>query len=289
LDVIGLIFTHSGHSGVMSMSCLSKWWYNLGSSELVWREQCFFIYDARKKQAESHQQAIAGAQSFTEQKGPLSWRKFWQALKSNAHFMACSNCRKYPIMNVRYECIICEKYCLCVECEAKSVHPKSHILAKMSYAVSVKMYFRYIGTKNHQVTCGKCNATNFEGIRYNNWTTAEILCSECYVKSPSIVWTAQIYPDATLHKQEDLGKNHRGATCDICSARSVPINWKCTCCYDYDLCSHCEEGKRHKKKHAFLKLYWARWNWRENQWTYEKIATRFKDDVMADNSDYEEI
>eukprot|EP01124_Arcella_intermedia_P025220 TRINITY_DN4461_c0_g1_i1.p1 TRINITY_DN4461_c0_g1~~TRINITY_DN4461_c0_g1_i1.p1 ORF type:complete len:119 (-),score=19.87 TRINITY_DN4461_c0_g1_i1:27-383(-) len=84
-----------------------------------------------------------------------------------------------------------------------------------------------------------------------------------------------------------LGKNHRGAWCDICSKPSVPINWKCTCCYDYDLCSDCALNKKHTKKHAILKIYWSRFNrWSFN---YLKPSNRWKDGEHKDDSDYEEI
>jgi len=293
-DVIGFIFARAGAEAVLTMACLSRWWYNLGSSELVWREQCFILFNERKQQAETYHEEILGAQSFTEQKGILSWRAFWFALKRNAHFVECSNCRKYPLLTCRYECILCENYVLCADCESAIAtqepppHPKSHILAKMWFPVVRKFYFNYKGDPVHKTTCTKCHKKEITGRRYNKGPDVTY-CEACFqtISTPTQEWICQKYPDLHTFPAENLGKNHRGAWCDVCGQPSIPINWKCSCCYDYDLCTPCMDGKKHKKKHAILKIFFAAFSWTE--WQYIKKSDRFKDSEMSDHSDYDEL
>lgn len=289
LDVIGKIITTAGTNVVFTMACLSKWWYSLGSNEMVWREQCFLLYDRRMKLAENHHQLLAGVKSFTEQKGDLTWKKYWTALKLNAHFLACSNCRKYPLFEHRYDCINCVNFTLCLDCENKMVHPKSHILARMDYPVISKFYFEWRApTKTFNLTCSACSLTPLTGSAYCNFQTNKALCSECIRKLESAEnWYEQKLPEFELFPDDLLGKNNRGAYCDVCSVPSIPINWKCTCCYDYDLCNKCLQEKKHTKKHAIMKLYWARWA--RSSLGYLKPSKRWKDGDDKDESDYEDL
>eukprot|EP01124_Arcella_intermedia_P025221 TRINITY_DN4461_c0_g1_i2.p1 TRINITY_DN4461_c0_g1~~TRINITY_DN4461_c0_g1_i2.p1 ORF type:complete len:337 (-),score=38.52 TRINITY_DN4461_c0_g1_i2:27-1001(-) len=291
LEILGVIMTSAGINSVLKLSVLSKWWHRLGNSELVWREQCFQLYEFKNRVSQSHHQVLVGVQSFTEQKGEMSWRDYWFALKKNAHFIACCHCKKYPLMNCRYDCINCVGYTLCVDCEGALVHPKSHILAKMDHPVVTKFYFQWNGPfEEPEKGCFMCHTSPLGGPHYwNNFKKNQSACLNCFekIETERQDWYKQVLPDFAVFSPEDLGKNHRGAWCDICSKPSVPINWKCTCCYDYDLCSDCALNKKHTKKHAILKIYWSRFNrWSFN---YLKPSNRWKDGEHKDDSDYEEI
>jgi len=289
LDVIGYIFAKAGSTEVMKMSSLSKWWKSLCTSEHVWKDQCFIMYTAKKEVAESQNIEVVGAQSFSAQKGSLSWRDYWFSLKKNAHFVACSYCSKYPLMDYRFECLLCENYFLCIECEAKnneiSFHPKSHLYALMYYPVALKFYFTYSGNNNHIATCTRCGKNPFEGKKYSK--DNQILCGDCYSGLLGEGWLVQKYPDLRTYEPSTLGQNHRGARCDCCMKPSIPINWKCTCCYDYDLCDTCLKDKRHKKKHAIMKLYYSIFS--SADWRFTKQSKRFVDASMNDESDYDDL
>jgi len=242
----------------------------------------------RRNFSESHHQILAGVKSFTEQKGSLTWKKYWTALRLGAHFLSCSHCEKYPLFTGRYDCINCANYTLCLDCEKAQVHPKTHILALMNYPVITKFYFQWNQPLVFTITCSHCGVTPVTGTIYNNFQTQTKICSQCYPKIESSKdWYEQKIPDFELFPEGLLGQNYRGAFCDICGVPSIPVNWKCTCCYDYDLCNTCIEAKKHTKKHAIMKLYWSKWN--RGCLSYLKPGKRWKDADDKDESDYEDL
>ena len=55
--------------------------------------------------------------------------------ESNVHQgVTCDMCGVSPIVGVRYKCKTCHNYDLCETCEAKEVHPTSHVLMKLRLA-----------------------------------------------------------------------------------------------------------------------------------------------------------
>ena len=48
---------------------------------------------------------------------------------------------------------------------------------------------------------------------------------------------------------------HRGITCDCCRSDNVTgVRWKCSVCYDYDLCNRCFHKGAHDKAHQFYRI-----------------------------------
>lgn len=49
-----------------------------------------------------------------------------------------------------------------------------------------------------------------------------------------------------------LGVKHPNIVCDGCSSQGINgIRYKCTVCYDYDLCYTCYHGDKHNINHCF--------------------------------------
>jgi len=50
------------------------------------------------------------------------------------------------------------------------------------------------------------------------------------------------------------GVYHGGVRCDVCSAYPLRgLRWKCTVCYDYDLCHDCYMTDQHELSHPFFR------------------------------------
>jgi len=47
---------------------------------------------------------------------------------------------------------------------------------------------------------------------------------------------------------------HKGITCDGCNKTPVGVRYKCTSCFDFDLCENCESKSQHDPEHLFLKI-----------------------------------
>lgn len=48
---------------------------------------------------------------------------------------------------------------------------------------------------------------------------------------------------------------HTGINCDGCESRSIRgIRYKCSNCYDYDLCGLCYRGNKHDLSHRFKRF-----------------------------------
>ncbi len=56
------------------------------------------------------------------------------------------------------------------------------------------------------------------------------------------------------NKAESQGNVHRGISCDRCGRTPILGNrYKCTNCFDYDLCEDCEALNEHLRTHVFYK------------------------------------
>ena len=52
-----------------------------------------------------------------------------------------------------------------------------------------------------------------------------------------------------------LGTCHENITCDGCKTQKIyDLRWKCTDCYDFDLCSSCYHNNSHDINHAFKRI-----------------------------------
>ena len=48
---------------------------------------------------------------------------------------------------------------------------------------------------------------------------------------------------------------HRNVTCDGCHTSDgvIGMRWKCSRCYDFDLCTHCYMANQHSLDHRFVR------------------------------------
>jgi len=62
-------------------------------------------------------------------------------------------------------------------------------------------------------------------------------------------------PNPTPAPQQQGAAVHEGVHCDGCGAHPiVGARYKCTVCYDYDLCSKCEATGQHDERHPLIKM-----------------------------------
>ena len=52
-----------------------------------------------------------------------------------------------------------------------------------------------------------------------------------------------------------LGVKHTHIICDMCRENGVlGMRWKCSKCYDFDLCTLCYNGGKHSLDHEFVRM-----------------------------------
>ena len=61
--------------------------------------------------------------------------------------------------------------------------------------------------------------------------------------------------DLLLLSLSTLGVCHETITCDGCKTQKIcDLRWKCTVCYDFDLCSACFHNNTHNTEHVFKRF-----------------------------------
>lgn len=61
--------------------------------------------------------------------------------------------------------------------------------------------------------------------------------------------------DLRVFDNAPVGVKHPNIICDACRKHGIPgIRWKCTRCYDFDLCSQCYMADKHDLNHAFMRF-----------------------------------
>ncbi|XP_030843124.1 E3 ubiquitin-protein ligase MIB2 [Strongylocentrotus purpuratus] len=61
--------------------------------------------------------------------------------------------------------------------------------------------------------------------------------------------------DLLIYDNAAAGVKHNGVTCDECKENDIAgMRWKCSSCYDYDLCNKCYMTSKHDLKHSFLRI-----------------------------------
>jgi len=128
--------------------------------------------------------------------------------------------------------------------------------------------------------CCECHRTinqtqeNF----YETKDNQSIYCLNCFeIHLHSLSFRKLKYSPEVLLPQELVGNNPRFAHCDIkaggCWHSCRGINWKCTRCWDFDLCEHCESlGKlvpNHNPEHGLLKLYYTKFSPLKWEWSHQ--------------------
>ncbi|XP_059174283.1 uncharacterized protein LOC131954538 [Physella acuta] len=124
-------------------------------------------------------------------------------------------------------------------------------------------------------TCDECQTKGFRGVR---WKCTQCfnydLCDECYndnkhfldhvfwkivspgservVSSPRS--THKVTTDQSGPEQE-IYATHPTTTCDECQTKGFRgVRWKCTQCFNYDLCDECYKDNKHFLDHVFWKI-----------------------------------
>lgn len=67
--------------------------------------------------------------------------------------ITCEECGELPIRGVRWHCLNCPDFDLCSTCEMHTVHPKTHVLAKIRIPLPVLSQPTKVSLKPHQVKC----------------------------------------------------------------------------------------------------------------------------------------
>eukprot|EP00057_Strongylocentrotus_purpuratus_P031361 XP_784379.3 PREDICTED: E3 ubiquitin-protein ligase MIB2 isoform X1 [Strongylocentrotus purpuratus] len=61
--------------------------------------------------------------------------------------------------------------------------------------------------------------------------------------------------DLLIYDTAAAGVKHNGVMCDECKEDDIAgMRWKCSSCYDYDLCNKCYMTSKHDLKHSFLRI-----------------------------------
>jgi hypothetical protein len=199
-------------------------------------------------------------------------------------YRPCALCHQFPITGVRYKCLTCASVDLCEACEASEGHPPNHLVYKTYYPeftpqVVVKCllplpncshcgqaqacYHQFISFTQNYVFCAECRAGRGASNAHHEATNAfEMFASEspdlipCLANqtatpSSARLWKLQcgLVSDDSIVREEVRGKNPRGAWCDMklpgCITKCTAINWKCTRCFGYDVCTACEATVAH--------------------------------------------
>uniref|UniRef100_T1JDF9 RING-type E3 ubiquitin transferase n=1 Tax=Strigamia maritima TaxID=126957 RepID=T1JDF9_STRMM len=61
--------------------------------------------------------------------------------------------------------------------------------------------------------------------------------------------------DLRILDNAPIGVKHPNIICDACRKHGIPgIRWKCSRCYDFDLCTHCYMADKHDLTHPFVRI-----------------------------------
>lgn len=64
--------------------------------------------------------------------------------------------------------------------------------------------------------------------------------------------------DLIVFDNAATGAKHNNIICDGCKVHGIfGFRWKCSVCFDYDLCTKCYMADKHNLKHAFIRLFTA--------------------------------
>jgi len=202
-------------------------------------------------------------------------------------YRPCYECGAYPLQGARFECITCLDANVCVECDAKESHPKNHLLMKTFFPE--RKISQVPMTTKLKADCIMCSTEIYlPGIFYQT-ERFPVLCKNCLPPNEKY-WTLQVPPESLISK-ERLGRNPRGAICDVrlkgCLQSCTGINWKCVRCFDFDICENCQvffedptfikKVKCHSRECAIIKIYYAECCFWTN-WKHSGIRYRYHEE-----------
>jgi len=131
-----------------------------------------------------------------------------------APYNPCIECKIFPIKKNRYECMNCENINLCEKCFIK--HPKNHILIKLKNVNDkIKFNWVYNPEKVNQVLCFSCEKKISNSPLFQKKNLSDIIyCQDCFNFDLNDFWVLK-YPPEELYEDNQIGKNPRGAYCDV--------------------------------------------------------------------------
>jgi len=200
----------------------------------------------------------------------------------NSPYRPCSICYKYPIEGVRYECQNCVDTNLCADCEQLNIHPTNHLIVK-TFLPEQKFNNR-LNCLQPLPPCTNCSAK--VPTLYHESHQDSFYCKSCVLlkgwecggaelgggraggEGPNHrLWPIKIPLEPCSVSSLALGQNPRGASCDVrfdgCTRHCIGINWKCVCCWGFDICESCDQkaqeldraSTKHTRSHGVMKLY----------------------------------
>lgn len=139
------------------------------------------------------------------------------------HFgVRCDGCQQSPLSGSRFKCTVCPDYDLCAGCIQKTPAIHEHPFLEIS---SPRRPHGRCPRYNREAPCAENNSNS----NSNNNNNTEV------PKGPGV---------------------HEGVTCDGCSKPVVGIRYKCSTCFNYDLCEQCEAkgAEIHDPSHPLIKI-----------------------------------
>lgn len=189
----------------------------------------------------------------------------------------CDACYLHDIRGIRYKCNNCSNYDLCALCYHRNKHDLSHSFKRFILPswLGVDLPPRLTsmgnfksGSVHEGVRCDGCSFIDIIGIRYKCKDCCNYdLCDSCYhekkhdmthsfirVDLPNYLG---VYLEPRINKVQNQTQEvvHNGIHCDGCESRNIRgIRYKCSNCYDYDLCGLCYRGNKHDLSHRFKRF-----------------------------------
>ncbi|CAG0899055.1 unnamed protein product [Darwinula stevensoni] len=169
----------------------------------------------------------------------------------------CNECRS-TISDVRYKCLTCPDYNLCLACEegkAHSKHPMLRLLTGKSSTPTEENPSSSAPLLQGKTLCTACNAS-ITGLHYKcvNCQDEVRLCESCQETDTT---HAQ---HRVLRCPSLVCQTSNRWMCDACMrTQNQGARYKCLACPDFDLCSSCAAGQNHTH-HPMLRLQFTHRN-----------------------------
>ncbi|KAL1421082.1 hypothetical protein MTO96_023509 [Rhipicephalus appendiculatus] len=194
-------------------------------------------------------------------------------VKSGARFdgIRCSACNQTNISGIRWNCVVCVNYDLCLNCYIDNKHA-THAFVR--HDRSVRRSDVEAGATQHDgIICDDCGEDGIFGTRWKCLLCCDYdLCNSCYTEGehnqehaflklnkPGGIATRAPPKKTTTRSQLSYftpgDVTFDGISCDSCGRENMvaPL-WKCDVCANYDLCTFCYLSNEHNLDHGFVRL-----------------------------------